>query len=495
MPTISVSDNDMRVTSLLRRSAGARTDDWPGVRAQQPLTRRARLLRGKAARADLPRREQGVWTPAAHRPDPVETLMEQSKGRLVDLVPVRNGRMLVSPFTFFRGSAAVMAADLAATATTGVRVQLCGDAHLSNFGGYAAPDRALVFDLNDFDETLPGPWEWDVKRLATSLEIAGRDRGFDELERRAVVRAGSAAYRNAMSEFARMPTLHVWYSRLTVADIRDRWGSAAGRNAARKFDRQISKAMTKDSSRASAKLSRLVDGRPRMLSDPPLLVPVSELLEETDLQAFDGIVTDALRSYRRSLPGARRHLLDEFRYADVARKVVGVGSVGTRSWALLLTGLDGEPLLLQLKEAGKSVLAPFAGGSRYNNQGQRVVVGQQLLQASSDVFLGWIRTQALDGVARDFYIRQLWDWKISADVENQSARTMSIYAQMCGWTLARAHARSGDRCAIAGYLGRGDAFDVAMTEFAAAYADQNEADYQQFAQAATDHRFEVHRDL
>jgi uncharacterized protein (DUF2252 family) len=421
--------------------------------------------------------------------------MEQSKGRLPDLVPIRNGRMLVSPFTFFRGSAAVMATDLAATPTSGVRVQLCGDAHLSNFGGYAAPDRTLIFDLNDFDETLPGPWEWDVKRLAASLEIAGRDRGFDDRERRGVVRAACAAYRNAMNEFARMPTLQVWYSRLTVADIRERWSSGVGRKAARKFDQQVAKAMTKDGSRASAKLTRLVDGRPRIRSDPPLLVPVSELLDETDLQAFDALATDALRSYRRSLSGARRHLLEQFRYADAARKVVGVGSVGTRAWVLLLTGVDGEPLILQLKEAGESVLAPVTGQSRFNNQGQRVVVGQQLLQASSDVFLGWNRTQSLDGVARDFYIRQLWDWKISGDVGNQSARTMAIYGQMCGWTLARGHARSGDRCAMSGYLGRGDAFDVAMTEFADAYADQNEADYQRFVEAATDSRIEVDRDL
>jgi hypothetical protein len=301
----------------------------------------------------------------------------------------------------------------------------------------------------------------------------------------------SAAYREAMAEFSRLSTLEVWYSRLTMEDIRQRWGDAAGKEASRKFDRQVQKAMTKDSSRAAERLTRLVDGRAQFVSDPPLVVPISELLSDDELGMFDKVITDTLRSYRRSLAGSSRHLLEQFHYGDVARKVVGVGSVGTRSWALLMTGIDGEPLMLQLKEAGASALAPYTGRSRFNNQGQRVVVGQKLLQASSDGFLGWTRGPDAEGVTRDFYVRQLWDWKISADVENQSPSTMAIYGQVCGWTLARGHARSGDRCAIAGYVGRSDALDVALSDFARAYADQNEADYRVLVKAVQDGRIEV----
>ena len=472
--------------------ATSRPAGWPDIRGQHHETRETRAQRGKAARADAPRLSHGEWRPATGRVDPVQILTDQASARLPELVPVRNGRMLASPFAFYRGSAAVMAADLAGTPTSGIDVQMCGDAHLSNFGGYASPDRELVFDLNDFDETLPGPWEWDVKRLAASLAIAGRDRGFSDRERAAVVRAAAAAYRSAMREFASLGNLQVWYSRMTATDIRDRWGTTAGEKAARTFDRQVEKAMRKDSARASSKLTRLVDGQPRMVSDPPLLVPVSELLGKDDGLAFERVVDEALRSYRRSLSGGRRHLIEQFRYADAARKVVGVGSVGTRAWVVLMLGIgDEEPLFLQLKEATKSVLAPFAGRSRFDQQGQRVVVGQQLLQASSDIFLGWTRVAALDGVVRDFYIRQLWDWKLSADVDRQSARTMAIYGQLCGWTLARGHARSGDRVAIAAYLGRGDAFDVAMAEFAEEYADQNERDYERFVEAARQLRLEV----
>jgi uncharacterized protein (DUF2252 family) len=432
-----------------------------------------------------------VWRPPASRADPVQILLDQAEGRLAELVPLRHARMLASPFAFYRGSAAIMAADLGSAPHTGIIVQLCGDAHLSNFGGYAAPDRTLVFDLNDFDETLPGPWEWDVKRLAASLEIAGRERGFDEAERAAVVRAASRAYREAMQEFAAADTLQVWYSRMTVADIRARWGGRADEKTARRFDRQIEKAMTRDSALASSKLAKVVDGHPRMISNPPLVVAVSDLLGEGDLHDFDGLVRDALRGYRSTLSGAHQHLLERFHYGDAARKVVGVGSVGTRSWALLMVGMDGEPLMLQLKEAGESVLAPHAGRSRYSNQGQRVVRGQQLLQASSDIFLGWSRARTADQHPRDFYVRQLWDWKLSADVERQSAPTMAIYAQMCGWTLARGHARSGDRSAIGAYLGRSESFDVAMAQFASAYADQNDADYQGFVDAAQAGRVEV----
>jgi uncharacterized protein (DUF2252 family) len=459
-------------------------------------TREAHVRRGKAARARAPRAAHCEWQPGEDRPDPVGILMGQADSRLQELVPIRNGRMLASPFTFYRGSAAIMAEDLSHTPTSGMKVQLCGDAHLSNFGGYASPERQLVFDLNDFDETLPGPWEWDVKRLAASLSIAGRDRGFDDLERVRVVRAAAAAYRQTMREMAGLSQMDVWYSRLTAKDIRDRWGVDAGKKTLTRFDRAVEKAMAKHSARAAAKLTGTVDGETRILSDPPLITPVSEMLGEHEAEVFAGTVVKTLKSYRSSLTGSHRDLIERFRYVDAARKVVGVGSVGTRAWVVLMLGVvDDEPLVLQLKEAGTSVLGPFAGKSRFDNQGHRVVAGQQLMQASSDIFLGWTRVTGLDGLARDFYIRQLWDWKLSVDVGTQGPSTMAIYAQMCGWVLARAHARSGDRVAIAAYLGPNDTFDVAMAEFAEAYADQNERDYGLFRDGARQQGFEAASEL
>jgi uncharacterized protein (DUF2252 family) len=449
----------------------------------EQASRAARAERGRIARSAVPRSAHGEWSPARNRPDPVRILADEARSRLQELVPLRDERMSASPFAFYRGSAAVMAADLATTPVSGLRVQLCGDAHLSNFGGYASPDRTLVFDLNDFDETLPGPWEWDVKRLVTSVEIAARDRGYGDRKRRKIVVATSRAYRTAMHEFASTGMLPVWYSRMTVGDIRNRWGASAGPTTLRAFDRQVEKAMRKDSVRATSKLTKVVGGRPRFLSDPPLLVPISDLLDPEAHLQLEQVVSQALRNYRRSLPSARRHLLGQFQYADAARKVVGVGSVGTRAWALLMLGVDDEPLVLQLKEAEESVLEPYAGRSKLLNHGQRVVAGQQLLQASSDVFLGWTRSPALDGAARDFHVRQLWDWKISADLSRQDPATMTIYGQLCGWTLARGHARSGDRIAIAAYLGGSGAFDEAMADFATCYADQNEADYDRFSAA------------
>jgi len=457
------------------------------------ISKEERARRGRGARSAAPRSSHAVWAPGPDRRDPVDILTEQASTRVPELVPLRNARMVASPFAFFRGSAAVMAADLASTPSTGLPVQLCGDAHLSNFGGYASPDRSLVFDLNDFDETLPGPWEWDVKRLVASVAIAGRSRGFSDAERRAAVLATAAAYRSGMHEFAGAGNLQVWYSRVTVDDIRDRWASAAGKRARRRFDKQIEKAMTKDSALASSRLTRRVDGRHEMISDPPLVVPVRELFGHEDASLVEATLRQALHGYRRTLTGARRHLIEQFHYVDAARKVVGVGSVGTRAWVALMVGNDnGEPLLLQVKEADPSVLAPFAGRSRFDNQGQRVVMGQQLLQASSDILLGWTRITPPDGTgAHDFHIRQLWDWKISADVEKQSQSTMAIYGQLCGWTLARGHARSGDRVAIAAYLGKGAAFDAAMADFAEAYADQNELDHGRFAAAVNDGRVDA----
>jgi uncharacterized protein (DUF2252 family) len=372
------------------------------------------------------------------------------------------GRMLVSAFTFYRGAAALMAADLADAPRTGLEVQLCGDAHLSNFGAFAAPDRRLIFGVNDFDESLPGPFEWDVKRLVASFAVAGRDRGFSSKQRKQANLAVARSYREAMRDFARMRALDLWYARLDVEDVARQWSSQASSKQVKRFDRNLAKARSKDSMRAFDRLTRLEDGEPRIISDPPLIVPIRSVI----------------RSYRRTLTGDRRHLLERFRYVHAARKVVGVGSVGTRAWIVLMLGNDNaDPLFLQLKEAQVSVLEPYLGKSDHANHGQRVVEGQRLMQSASDIMLGWFRTDGIDGVRRDFYIRQLWDGKGSALVEAMNPVMLAAYAQICGWTLARAHARSGDSAAIAHYLGSGDSFDRAMAAFAETYADQNDADY------------------
>jgi uncharacterized protein (DUF2252 family) len=438
-----------------------------------------RSARGKAARAQVPRSGHGEWEPAADRPDPITLLEEQATSRVPELVPIRYGRMAVSPFTFYRGAAYVMASDLAATPRSGFRAQLCGDAHLSNFGAYAAPDRQLVFDLNDFDETLPGPWEWDVKRLAASLEIAGRDRGFARKVRRGVVTAAVGEYRMAMRGFAEMRNLDVWYARLNVDTLLDRVRPIADRAARKRLDRAAAKARRKDRLRALAKLTRMVDNEPRLVSDPPLVVPIEELLPDDDARELHTTIGGLVRDYRTTLPGELRELVEQYRYVDLARKVVGVGSVGTRAWIVLMLGRDNDdPLFLQVKEAQASVLEPFAGGSQYRNHGRRVVEGQRLMQAASDIMLGWIHVKAgIDGQPRDFYVRQLWDSKWSADVDVMDPVGVEAYGRACGWTLARAHARSGDEIEIAAYLGSGDSFDRAIARFSEAYADQNERDH------------------
>ena len=427
------------------------------------------------------------------RLDPVELLEEQAKTRVEELVPIRYGRMLVSPFTFYRGAAYIMAADLAGMPRTGLHVQLCGDAHLSNFGVFAAPDRRLVFDTNDFDETLPGPFEWDVKRLVASFAVAGRDRGFDERRRQAINLRVSRSYREAMAAFASMRTMDLWYSRVDIEDIFARLSSELSGKAVKRAERNVAKARTKDSLAAFKKLTRVVDGEPRIVSNPPLIVPISELFTgEQELEAAHLVV----REYRRTLLGDRRHLLERFRLVDAARKVVGVGSVGTRAYILLFLGRDGEdPLFLQMKEAEASVLEPFLGRSRFANHGQRVVEGQRLMQAASDTMLGWIHVTGVDGVERDFYLRQLWDSKGSALVDVMEPETMDAYAEICGQTLARAHARSGDAVAISSYLGTGDAFDRALAVFAEAYADQNERDYEALKAAANSGKIEVQTGL
>ena len=494
----------MSNTVSQRRQAGTAEPNGGGAggrrrspaRRVEHLSLEPRAAAGKAARSEVGRSVHGEWAPAAGRADPVDLLEAQGRTRVPELVPLRYGRMLVSPFTFYRGAAYVMASDLAGEPRTGLDVQLCGDAHLSNFGVFAAPDRRLVFSVNDFDETLPGPFEWDVKRLVASFEVASRDRGFDTDRRRAVNVAAARAYREAMRGFATMRTMDVWYTRLAVDDLAEYWSGQASDKQRKRFERNMAKARAKDSLRALDKLTTVVDGERRIVSDPPLIIPVEEAVPEDEHERIDAYFHGLIRSYRRTLSGDRRRLLERFRYVHAARKVVGVGSVGTRAWIVLMLGRDGEdPLMLQAKEAEASVLEPFLGSSAFANHGQRVVEGQRLVQAASDIMLGWIRADGVDGVKRDFYLRQLWDSKGSALVEEMNPAAMIAYAQTCGWTLARGHARSGDAVAIASYLGGGKAFDQAMADFAATYADQNERDYEALAAAAASGRVSVETGL
>jgi uncharacterized protein (DUF2252 family) len=449
-----------------------------------------RAAAGKAARAEAPRSSHADWAPASDRPDPVELLESQATSRVGRLVPLRYGRMLVSPFTFYRGAAAVMAADLAGTPRSGFDVQLCGDAHLSNFGAYASPDRELIFDVNDFDETLPGPWEWDAMRLAASLSVAGRELGLKRRQRLAIVAAMAAEYRQAMQRMAGLGNLEVWYTKMDVEAVAKGWEEAAGEKEVATFKRNLAKTRAKDRMRALSKLTREVDGELRIVSEPPLIVPIDELVaEEADVEAR---VRKIIADYRATLSEDRRVLLDGYRFVDAAHKVVGVGSVGTRAWIVLMLGRDsGDPLFLQAKEAQRSVLEPYVASSAFKNQGERVVQGQRLTQAASDILLGWVKAEGIDGKQRDFYVRQLWDQKGSAKVETMDAHALTAYAEICGTTLAHAHARSGDRIAIGAYLGKSDTFDKAIAAFAETYADQNESDYAALKAAADDGRIEV----
>jgi uncharacterized protein (DUF2252 family) len=438
-----------------------------------------RAARGREARKRVPRSSLGAWEPPTSRRDPVGLLHEQETTRVPELVQIRHERMLASPFAFFRGAAVVMAADVASGPKTGLVVQCCGDAHLANFGGFASPDRSLVFDINDFDETSVGPFEWDMKRLAASFQIAARSREFTDDVTRAIVQGSANAYREAIRGFAAMKNLDVWYARLDLQGAMKRYRQRLSPAEVARVERTAAKAERRDSLRAFDKLAHTVDGEVRITSDPPLLVPADELTD-ADAEQLRGWVHERFQTYRRSLQPDRRHLLESFRLVDLARKVVGVGSVGTRCWIALLLGKDGgDPLFLQIKEAEASVLEPYGGKSPYANHGQRVVEGQRLLQAASDILLGHLVAESPeDGIRRDFYVRQLWDWKLSADLETMPPGLMKIYGEICGWTLARAHARSGDRIAIAAYLGSGDVFDRAIADFAVAYADQNERDYE-----------------
>jgi uncharacterized protein (DUF2252 family) len=378
-----------------------------------------------------------------------------------------------------------MASDLATTPVSGWAVQACGDAHLSNFGIFGSAERRLMFDINDFDETLPGPWEWDVKRLAASLEVAGRENGFSGKQRREIVTAAVTRYRKAMRQFATMTNLDVWYARIDMNELRAQFDSQLRTRQRKVIDKSLAKARTRDSMEQLGKLCRVTDGRPRIVSDAPVLVPIGELLAEEEQQSFRDEITGLLASYQRTLETDRRYLLQQYDFCDLARKVVGVGSVGTRCWISLMLGRDdSDPLFLQIKEAEASVLSRFVGASKYANQGQRVVAGQRLMQAAGDIFLGWQRIGAgLDGRTRDFYVRQLRDWKFSADIAAFRPEGLQMYAELCGWTLARAHGRSGDRIAIAAYLGASNVFDRSVAEFARAYADQNERDYQSLVDA------------
>jgi uncharacterized protein (DUF2252 family) len=461
------------------------------------LTVSERVAFGKAARAEAPRSGHAVFEPASSRADPIALLEQQAATRVPELVPIRYGRMLVSPFAFYRGAAVIMARDLAPTPRSGLTVQCCGDAHVSNFGVFASPERRLVFDLNDFDETLPGPWEWDVKRLATSVMIAARENGFAVKYQEQAVLDTVEEYRTAMASFAAMKNLDVWYASLDLEAALLELGSQLSPKQVRRTGKALAKARTRDNMSAFSKLTRVLDGETRIVAEPPLIVPIDDLAQGSERDEMLEVLRKQLRSYRDTLQLDRRLLLDQFRLADFARKVVGVGSVGTRAWIALWLGSDGQdPLFLQLKEAEASVLEESLGRSEFDNHGERVVTGQRLMQASSDIFLGWLHDESgLDDQPRDFYARQLRDWKGSAEIEQMTAGGLAKYGRLCGWTLARAHARSGDRIAIAAYLGRSPNFDRAIVEFSNRYAEQNERDYRALAAAVKSGRIAVKRGL
>jgi uncharacterized protein (DUF2252 family) len=448
-----------------------------------------RVELGRDARARTPRSAHADVAPAGLR-DPVKILAAQDAGRVQELLPLRYARMALSPFAFFRGAAAVMAADLAGSPTSGLTVQLCGDAHLANFGFFASPERRLVFDVNDFDETLPGPWEWDVKRLAASIEVGGRDRGFSGPDRRRAVEAAVRSYRSAMREFAGRTNLEVWYAHAAAEDMLRRYRSRLAGSGRRRIGHVLLRARTRDNLGAMSRFAASVDGVPRIVADPPLVVPVEQLypdrVQRADLERSIG---DLLAGYRESLPPDRRALLGQYRPVDIARKVVGVGSVGTRCWMVLLLGRDAQdPLFLQAKEAGPSVLEPFLGPAAHDTAGERVVAGQRLLQSVGDIFLGWQRSTDADGIERHYYLRQLRDWKGSVELAEAAPAGLAVYAEVCGWTLARAHARCGDRVAIAAYLGGSSRFDRAVARFAELYADRTEEDHAALVAAVNDGR-------
>ncbi len=443
---------------------------------------RERANAGRAARAITPRSSHAQfeinW---ANRPDPVSLLEQQAQSRVPSLVPIRYGRMLTSPFAFYRGAALIMASDLATTPNSGLSVQACGDAHLANFGVFASPERSLVFDINDFDETHPGPWEWDLKRLLVSAEIAGQSNSFSEVDRREIVLAGAQEYRFAITEFSQMRQLDIWYSKLDVESLLKNLKKNIKSGEVRAEHLDINKAMNRTSLQALRKFTEIVNGQRRFVSAPPLVAPVRDLTHENLALDFDDFknIEAAVAEYSQTLSHDRRHLLNQFTFIDLARKVVGVGSVGTRAWMALFEGRDQtDPLFLQVKEAQTSVLEAFTSPTQYANSGERVVAGQRLMQSTSDIFLGWNRVTTTEGTSRDYYIRQLRDWKGSVTVDLMNPTELKLYVRTCAWTLAKAHARTGDSIAISAYLGQGRTFDQAIVEFANEYAQQNLKDFQ-----------------
>jgi uncharacterized protein (DUF2252 family) len=474
-----------RLSSARLNGRGASANGTAGVRDIQTLTTAERVDLGRAARRAVPRASHATFEPPPERPDPVEMLEYQARTRVPELLPIRYGRMLSSPFAFFRGGALIMACDLAPTPRSGLTVQCCGDAHISNFGVFASPERRLVFDVNDFDETLPGPWEWDIKRLAVSVMIAARENGFSARRRERAVLDTVGSYRSAMRSFAAMRNLDVWYANADAEEPLAHLRSQVGTKMAKRTEQVLARAHTRDSTQALSKLTHMVAGQPRIVAEPPLIVPIDELAEGGERPEMLDALHEQLRTYRATLEFDRRVLLDQFRVADFARKVVGVGSVGTQAWIALMLGLDGQdPLFLQIKQAEASVLEAFLGASEFDSHGERVVAGQRLMQASSDILLGWL---ALEPGPRerptDYYVRQLRDWKSSPEIAHMTPKGMAQYGRLCGWTLARAHARSGDRIAIAAYLGAGAGFDRALLEFSEAYAEQNGRDHAALAAA------------
>jgi len=468
------------------------------LREEPRPTPEQRAASGKAARARAPLESHADFRPAKSR-DPVGLLVSQAETRVPELVPIRHGRMLVSPFAFYRGAALIMAADLNSTAASGLQTQLCGDAHLSNFGAYASPERRLVFDINDFDETLDGPFEWDVKRLAASMIIAARENGFSKKQSQKAALAAVETYRTAIRDFASQSILAVWYAHLNIEDALVEYKATLSRrklkqskSALKKTQARLAKARSRDSLQAIGKLTSVVDGNRQIRSDPPLIMRLDDM-KDLDPEVMRARLGTLMQTYRKTLPSDRRHLLDHFTITDIGHKVVGVGSVGTRAWVLLLeAGVEKDALVMQAKQAGPSALSGFAGESQYHNNGQRVVAGQHLMQASSDIFLGWFRARPMGGARyQDYYVRQLRDWKMSAVIEEMTPQSMQVYARLCGWTLARAHARSGDRIAISAYLGRSNRFDIAVTDFAETYAGQNERDHAVLAAAVADGRVEA----
>jgi uncharacterized protein (DUF2252 family) len=453
------------------------------------VTAEERAARGKALRKEVPHERHAAWSPPKKRGDPVAILEQQAAERMPDLVPIRYGRMSASAFAFFRGGAALIAADLAGTPTSGLQAQLCGDAHLMNFGLFITPERSLVFGLNDFDETLPGPFEWDVKRLAASMEVAGRDLGLHHAERSAAVLATLRAYREGMAQFAAMRELEVWYAHLPAVELQAKLKAGAGEKAGKEVDRQVQKSLRRDHLRAFDRLLREEGGEIRFVSEPPLLVPAEELLGDEQRERYVDVMRSFLKQYREGLPTHTGALMGRYRFSQIARRVSGIGSVGLRTWVVLFIGRDkADPLLVQLKEAKHSVLEPYVGPMRFESQGRRVIEGQRFMQVASDPLLGCYRLKAFDGKVHDFYVRQLWDGKASIDVGRLSPAGLRAYGEACGWTLARGHARSGDRIAMAAYLGEKDTFDQAVAAFAAAYAEVNTEDHRRLVVAIDEGR-------